>query len=64
MLPTKYTADGCLCSHSQNLLVRALQSVAPRLWKSLTPELRLVDSVDSFKKLLKSLNGLSVQNLF
>uniref|UniRef100_A0A3P9C069 Reverse transcriptase domain-containing protein n=1 Tax=Maylandia zebra TaxID=106582 RepID=A0A3P9C069_9CICH len=62
----KYTAARHLRSQTQSLLVvprtrlktkgdRAFQSVAPRLWNSLPLHLCLLDSVDSFKKLLKTL---------
>lgn len=65
-LLTKYTAARCLRSQTQSLLVAprtrlktkgggAFQSVAPRLWNSLPLQLRLVDSVESFEKQLKTL---------
>lgn len=63
---TPYSSFRTLRSSGQNLLIvpktrlktrgdRSFQAVAPKLWNALPLSLRVVDSVDSFKKQLKTL---------
>ena len=64
-LITPYSSARSLRSSGQNLLMvprtcfktrgdRSFKAVAPRLWNELPQDLRSLDSVDTFKKLLKT----------